>query len=227
VGLVLIPLVAMGPSRTLDSYHQLANAVLRPGLTHEGDPTRAKELTNMTGTASQSFIAVSHNTLHLDRATRPQHADPLLRLAALAAAGMLTLVTLLAAGHRLNAPGTNRGAELMLAWGALALAMLFASPISHLHYFCLCLPLVMALLILAPPRGRALWAWTPLSVLFVAGNIFAHGPEWFVLRDVGLVMYGGLMCWAAAMAVLLRRVKQPTANAQAACSLAAAKPRAA
>ena len=32
-----------------------------------------------------------------------------------------------------------------------------------------------------------------------------HVPEWSILRDVGLAMYGGLMCWLAALAVLLRR----------------------
>ena len=97
VGLVLVPVAVLGVPRTLACYSQLGNAVLRPGLTHEGDTTRAKELTNMTGTGSQSFIAVSHNTLHLDRATRPEHADPLLRLAALAGAGVVTLLTLLVA----------------------------------------------------------------------------------------------------------------------------------
>ena len=203
VGLLAVPALVLGPARTVHSYSQLANAVLRPGLTHEGDLTRAKELTNMTGTASQSFIAVSHNTLHLDRATRPEHADPLLRMVALAAAGLLTLATLLAARRRLNAGGPERGAELMLTWGAVVLAMLFTSPISHMHYFCLCRPLVMALLMLVPPRGGALLAWAPLTVLFVTVSILPHVPEWFVLRDVGLVMYGGLMCWAAAMAVLL------------------------
>jgi hypothetical protein len=209
VGLFLIPGVVMGPSRTVHCYQQLANAVLRPGLTHQGDETRAKELTNVTGTESQSFSAILHNTVYLDRTTRPDHTDATLKFMATAAGALVTLITLLAASRRLNAHGPHAGADLVLAWGVLLLPMLFLSPVSHLHYFCLCVPLVSAALALAPPRGWALAAWVPLVALFVTANVLPHVPDWWVLRDVGVAMYGGLLCWTAGVTLLLRRAEKP------------------
>src|SRR5206468_1295721 len=74
-GLVLIPLAVIGPERTAQAYQHLSDGLIRPALGLGGDGSRALELTNVTATDSQSFVAMIHNTLYLDRATRPAEAS--------------------------------------------------------------------------------------------------------------------------------------------------------
>ncbi len=202
VGLVLIPGICLGPDRTIKCYQELANGVLRPGLTHDGDSTRAKELTNVTGTGSQSFVVVWHNTLHPDRETRPEHAESWLRMAALGIGGALALITLWVTQRRLPNSGWQPGAECYVSWGALMLVMLFSSPISHMHYQTLCLPLVMGLLALYPPRGSLTRLWLALAGVFIAAHVLPHLPALTALRDFGLAMYAALLMWLLAVAAL-------------------------
>src|SRR5204862_5837457 len=89
VGLAVVPVAVLGPGRTVDCYRTVADAVLLPGLTHGGDQARAGELTDMTATASQSLVAVLHNTRHPDRPTRPHHATLAVRGVALALGALL------------------------------------------------------------------------------------------------------------------------------------------
>ena len=211
VGLVLIPVTILGAERTLDGYEELVNGVLLPGLMHRGDSTRAKELTDVTSTDSQGFPTVLHNTLHPDPATRPVHVDPMVRLVAMGLAGVVTLLTLLAIGRRLNTPSRHPAADMMLAWGLMILPMLFTSPVAHLHYYSWCVPLMMALLTLAPPHGWNRVGWLVLVVVFQTVYILPNMPGWgMTLRDLGLAMYGGLVCWAVGLAVLLCRQKPAT-----------------
>jgi hypothetical protein len=215
--LVVVPALALGPQRAADSYAALVNAVLAPGLTERaGDDTRAKELTNVISTDNQSFVAVMHFTLHPNPATRPPHAATWLRLATLAAGGLLTLLTLLAA-PRPGADGKQPAVRGMLAWGMLVLVMLFCSPMSHSHYYCWCLPLMMALLAQVPPRGRAWWAWVTLGPAFLVCLVVPHFPSLFFLREFGVVMYAGVALWFLAMAALAlaRRPAQTVAMAPA------------
>jgi hypothetical protein len=211
VGLVLIPCAVFGPQTAARYYQELDRFVLRPGLTHDGDNSRAKELTNMTGTGSQSFLVVWHNTLHPDRLTRPDRADSWLRLAAYAVSGIVTLITLWAARRRWAVPGPHHAAENYLAWGALIMAMLFASPISHMHYQCLCLPLVMGLMAARPPRGWLVLGWTALSGLFIAAHILPHLPDTTELRDFGMALYAAFLWWLAAI-IVLATSKTPVAS---------------
>jgi alpha-1,2-mannosyltransferase len=206
VGLLLIPTAVLGPAQTVAGYEKLAGAVLLPGLLSKGDDSRAHELTNVTSTDSQGFPTVLHNTLNPDPVTRPTQSDPLVRLVAMALAGLVTLATLLAIGRRLKTPGTQPAAEMMLAWGIMILPMLFTSPVAHLHYYCWCVPMMMALLVLAPPRGWALAGWLIWVGVFYTVHVLPHIPGWgIIFRDLGVAMYGGLLCWVVAMVALLRR----------------------
>jgi hypothetical protein len=200
--LAVLPGVVLGPTRTLDSYVELVNAVLRPGLTHQSaDDSRAKELTNITSTDNQSFVAIMHYTLYPDPYTRPVHAALWVRLTTLAAGGLLTLLTLLAAPRRFEADG-GRTAEGILGWGMMIMVMMFSSPMSHSHYYCWCVPVMMALAALHPPRGVAWWCWVVLGSLFVAGMFLPHLPPTAYLRDFGIVTYSGVILWAVGLMVL-------------------------
>ena len=154
VGLALIPGIVLGPERTLFCYRQLVNGVLMPGMIHEGDETRAHELTDTNGTDSQSFIVVAHNLLYPDKFKRPAHAAPELQWGALSFAGLLTLLTLWAAQRRRGKWDMSPAAVTYVAMGALVLVMQFASPVSHMHYYAFAVPLVMGLQELHPLRDR-------------------------------------------------------------------------
>jgi hypothetical protein len=206
-GLVLflgvIPAAVIGPGRAAAYYKEWHEVLVRPALTDGGDQTRAVELTNVTATDSQSILAIVHNTRHLDRASRPRAADAGDRLAHWAAGALLTLLTFAAAGRR----PAGEGPTTVVLLGALVILMLLLSPVCHLHYFSLSVPLVMGL-IAAPGRSHRVGLWLLLGAN-VAANALPRFPGLEVLRDLGLAMYAALALWAAACVVLWRSSPRP------------------
>src|SRR5262249_24937901 len=87
----------------------------------------------------------------------------------------------------------------------LTLNMLFLCPVCHLHYFCLGLPLVMALLFRSGRGGATLpagplAAW--LLVVFLGLSVLPHLPGFWVVRDLGLSTGTWLVVWAVSVWVL-------------------------
>lgn len=204
IGLVAIPGAVRGPAQTWRDYATLHQVVISPSVAGGLDQSRAKELTEVTATDSQSLLAMLHNTLFLDRASRPHQATALVRMAALAASGLLLLAVLAAAR------GTGRHdvpAQVMLV-GALLEIMLLASPVCHLHYFCLSVPLIAGLLAAAwqnesiPRLGVGM---AVLLAMHLIANIIPHLPGMELPRDVGLASYAALLLLAASIVVLRRR----------------------
>lgn len=207
VGLGVIPAAVLGPGRAWACYREWTDVLVRPGLGQGEDHSRDKELIEATATDSQSFMIVLHNTLHPDRATRPAQAAPETRLIHWLLGGFLTGLTLLALGRR--KPGTRR---LLLGLGALILLMALVSPVCHLHYFCLALPVIMGLLAVAwesPAGDGAGRRWQDVGLTLLLGanlvaNTLPHLPGMELLRDLGVATYGTLLVWLAAV-LLLRR----------------------
>lgn len=203
VTLAFLPGVVLGPQRTADSYVELVNAVLKPGLTHHSeDESRFKELTNITSTDNQSFVAVLHYTLYPNTATRPAQASAVVRLGTLSVGALMTLVTLLVARRRRASSMGSGVAPGMMGWAMLVLVMMFSSPMSHSHYYCWCIPLFMGLAAVRPPRGRAWLGWAVLSTVFVCGMLLPHLPPTAFLRDFGIVTLPGVVLWCVAAGVL-------------------------
>jgi alpha-1,2-mannosyltransferase len=200
LGLVLIPSAVFGLPRTWAYYQEFANVTLAPGLGLGSDHTRAEELTQVTATDSQSLLAMLHNTIYVDRATRPRQASMAVRLAALAIGGCLTLLTLLAASRKIKETATT----IVLFPAALIVLMLLLSPVCHLHYFAFLVPLVMALLDRAWAQHSFPWTGAILA-LTLAANLLANTlpniPGFELVRDVGLATYGNLLVWTVGIAV--------------------------
>jgi hypothetical protein len=174
-------------------------------------------LTDVTATASQSFQAVIHNTWYPNPATRPSRPSAAIRLAHWVAGGVLTVLTLaLVRGRRGDGPAT------VVSFGALVVVMLLTSPVCHLHYFCLSLPLVMGLLAAAWEGKRTLAPGAGVT-LVLAGNAVAnalpHLPALQPLRDGGVAGYAALLLWLAGAVVLWRRARRPAAAARPATRL--------
>jgi hypothetical protein len=201
IGLATVPLAVFGPQRTTALYQEWANDLIRPGLGAGGNgDERAKELLNVTATDSQSFQAIFHNTLYPDPYTRPRQASEAVRRVHWLAGGVLTLLTLLVWPRRDDAAGQ------VLCLGSLILIMLLLSPVCHLHYFCMMVPLVMGLLAVCWEASATVGiGWRLLFTGFVIANVVPQFGAFQLLRDDGLVTYAALLLWAAAILVLNER----------------------
>jgi hypothetical protein len=221
LGLLVIPGVYLGPNRALACYREMTRTVLLPGLGSGDDASRADELTDQTATEGQSILTALHNTLHYDLATRPHKASPALRYFSYLIGGLLTLTALAAFGRRQR----DDGIDLVLLFGLLTLNMLLISPVCHLHYFSLLLPLVMALVADGWQKSEGAWPCPSLlGILLVncIANFLPQLPEMNLLRDCGSAMYGNLLMWLLGVAVLWRRGRVNAAATEVARRLAAA-----
>jgi hypothetical protein len=219
LGLAIIPLVFLGPIRTVACYREMTRTVLLPGLGSGDDASRAEELTNQTATEGQSILTALHNTLYPNPAHRPHKASLAERLVSYLLGGLMTLTTLWAFGWRRRGDGL----DVVLFFGLLVLDMLLVSPVCHLHYFSLALPLVTALLVdrWRNHAGLSLGRWLlGLLALNAVANLLPNLPNMNLLRDCGAAMYGSLLVWLAGIA-LLRRQRHRTGPQTVARPLAA------
>lgn len=206
--LILIPAAVFGPRHTLAYYREWQEVLLRPALTESGDQSRATELTNVTATDSQSFLAVLHNTLHSDRATRPINADRWVRRTHWGLGGLLTLLTCLSAAGR-----RGGGAAAVVFIGALLILMLLLSPVCHLHYFALMVLPITGLLAASWEAQRTGGSQALVGTggkVLIFGNIVANTlprlPGLEALRDLGFAMYAALVLWLVCCVMLRKPV---------------------
>jgi hypothetical protein len=203
LGIGVIPAAWFGPQRTVAYYGQWFEVLVRPALGQGQDQSRARELLAMTATDSQSLMPVLHRYLYPDPHARPPQADPSTRGIHFLAGALLTLATLLAAGWR---SPRDRLADLLFL-GTLVQIMLLLSPVCHPHYFCLGVPLVMALTAAeaeATGGSRLRPGLKILLALYVIGNSLSHTPVQ-VLRDAGLSAGACLLLWLGGVVVLVKR----------------------
>ncbi|CAN5269914.1 hypothetical protein BH10PLA2_BH10PLA2_10440 [soil metagenome] len=210
LGLVAIPLAALGPKHAAASYRSFFDGVLAPGLGVGTHATRAHELLDITATASQSLQATLHNTLHPHRWYRPNQATKLVVWSARILGLALTGLTLLAYGWRQK----RDGLDSLILLSCLVLCMLLLSPICHLHYFTLSILVVMGLLLAEWEKRSDLHLTTGL-LLLLAVNVLSNALPNFdgleVFRDLGLAMYAGIGLWLAGVGLLWRRRAQESA----------------
>jgi hypothetical protein len=209
VGIVVVPVAVMGPGRTADSYRSLTRGLLLPALGGSGDHSRDDEIIWPTRNDSQSIECVIHKTMHPDPFTRPDAVDPIARKIHRGLAVVLTGLTLAAARWR----RPESGAATCVLVGALSVLMVVLTPVCHIHYFCLSLPLVAGLLAADRElRGSARPGWPVLVVLALvtAGNVLPLLPHLEILRDVGIALYAELLLWLFGC-VTLRQLTAPKA----------------
>lgn len=211
LGLVVVPAAVRGPQQTWEDYRKWNQVLLLPASGAGSDQSRARELIDVTGTDSQSISAAIHNTVYLDRATRPRRSPEWIRYVAASLIGILIVATLAVAR------GTRRddGIATVLTEGCLILVMLAASPVCHLHYFCLAAPLVMGLVAANWEHATGADLTVRLAAVFAANVIcmaIPHFPGMEVLRDMGAATYGSMALWLAGCFALGRRRPQRFAS---------------
>jgi hypothetical protein len=214
VGLFLLPALVMGPGQTVGCYTQIYRDVLAPALHQDNTALRADELTNIATTDSQSFVVILHNSLNLDRFSRPLTLEPGLFLWHWGIGATLTLLTLWA--FRRRAGGLPHGLQEALFGGCLIVLMAMLSPVCHTHYFCLTVPLALGLMALG--RGDSVyphWSICLLLAINAVGNLLPQLQTFTLLRDAGLAMYVTLLLWATAcLAAAFARPRSQSLSAE-------------
>lgn len=150
VGLILVPVIALGPHRTAASYKSFYRETLLAGI--KGDPggSRGGELTGITGTTSASPMVVLHNIMYPDRNSRPKVAHPGVRAAHWVMAFIMLAITLLASGWKGRWYSGKVQATItdVTSMSALIPLMFMASPVFHPFYVAMAVPLVLVLLVI-------------------------------------------------------------------------------
>jgi hypothetical protein len=196
VCLGIVPAAAFGPKQAVAYYYEWNEVLLKPGLTDHGDQTRADELTQVTATDSQSYLAMIHN-IRNPGIPRPPNATSAERLAHWIIAAVLTVLTLAAVGRR-----ADRGPiDTTVFIGMLMVMMILSSPICHLHYFSMCTPLAMALVAARWQEHGSQpllnqWVVAIFALNFITSAV-PRIPGFEPTRDFGLATCGALTLWFA------------------------------
>ena len=204
LGLAVLPIVALGPTRTSDLYRVWVQVLAKPALGQGADTSRTRELTGMAGTDNQSLLAFIHNWRYhnVPRQQRPPQAPPVERYLAYAIGAVLLLGVAFAMGARRR----DSPRDLLITAGLLIGVALVVNPVSHNYYFLLLLPLVAVLLDhgLEDPAGRRADLKTLLVVaVFMLTDVVARLPAigpW--LRDFGLPLLSLVGIMAAGVIAL-------------------------
>jgi hypothetical protein len=191
VGLWLVPALVVGPGRTAELYATQFDVLLKPGLGLSEHGVRGPELLDARGTVNQSFQMVLHLTRHYGEPRAPAQPAGWAR-----AVGWLVTAALTALVLRRH--GRAQGKGLVLLVGLLTVIMVLASPVCHLHYLTLVVPLAAAVVdhVL---EGDAPWAcWVALVLPGVGCTAFML-PGLRPLRELGLPLYTTLALWTAGL----------------------------
>jgi hypothetical protein len=205
----IVPAAAFGPQQTLTYYREWHARIARPGLSSKGDQTRAGELTRVFVTDSQSFMAMIHHPLH-GRGSRDA-ITPMERRAHWSIGAALTLATLVLGLRSVRRP---QSPSTIVFLGSLIVLMAMTSPVCHLHYFSLCVPLTMGLMAAswerygkAPKLTMGLWL---LLAFNVVGNAVPRLPGFGWSRDFCLASYATLALWAVGGVILWSYARLPS-----------------
>ena len=141
VFLIGVPALMLGPSGSIRTNLKFLQVMVQPALASAESSARAEEMFDVLRTDNQSIQAMLHTWQHYGSDNAPPEPSLTARCIHAFIGVALTVATLVAArGRRL------RGNDLLLFAGSLTVVMLFVSPMCHLHYYCLALPLIMGLL---------------------------------------------------------------------------------
>ncbi|MDB5308927.1 MAG: hypothetical protein JWO38_3129 [Gemmataceae bacterium] len=203
----LIPAAVWGVPRAIEANKKTVSLILAPAVAEDADQTRMKELHGAKATDNQSVQGAVQAWLYPDRSARPDTIDPVAKWAHWGMGGLLLAVTLLAGRRRL----TPDPADQLVFLGALCAVMMLLTPISHMHYYAMVLPLVCGLWLRgmslrpgsagADPRTTAvLVAWGALTAI----PLFP-GPVFDWLRECGFGTAATIGLWAFGLGVMGRK----------------------
>jgi hypothetical protein len=216
VGLILVPLIVLGPGRTASSYKTFYKETVLAGINGEHRGSRGRELTGITSTDSNSPMVVLNNIMYPDRNSRPKVAHPGVRAAHWTIAFVLLAITLLASGWkgRWYSGRVDATISEVSFISAFIPLMFVTSPVFHPHYVSMAVPLVMILLVILwerysygniPSRWKALFWFIAVSHLLSSVD---RGP-FLHFRDFGLVLLSTVTLWLATLTAIRQTALVP------------------
>ena len=185
--LIAMPAMIWGLPGAMDANRQTAELVLAPVLSKESDHSRQQELHGANATHSQSVQAAVHTWMYPDRATRPDVVSPIAKWTHLGSSALMLGLTLSVARRRL----TPEPADQLILLGILCVMMMLITPISHLHYYAMVMPLVCGIWLRSVKQrpGEVGAGRRTTLILTVWGIVTAipalPGPPFEWLREAG------------------------------------------
>jgi hypothetical protein len=210
LGLLIIPMTAMGPKEFVVANQHYLHSVVIPGITGKRiDPIVEHELVDPVTSDTQSFVAVLMNTGNMFFGTERSYTPPIFaRVGGLAIAAILVAAILWAAGWSANSLDPINES---IFFGVLSIIMLPLAPACHPHYFMLMIPLVMAVLATflgARGQVKVRSGWVILLAMLPISHVLtgAPGQQWVqFLRDAGFVLWSAMAFCVGATLLLYRR----------------------
>lgn len=203
--LFVLPAAVWGVDGAVAANATTLNAVLKPGTVGGGDQSRARELTDGISTDSQSFQAVIHNWRYRDPRTEPETPDRFTRLMHWALSGLMLGVTLVAV-RRADAGA----ADQLVVFGSLCVVMLLMTPVSHMHYYVMALPLVSGLWLKGMAARPGIGAGRATAAVLCGWGVLTAVPllpyeATTFMREMGAGLVLTLGLWAYGLSQLGRR----------------------
>jgi hypothetical protein len=210
LGLVLIPVAAFGPAKTVTHYETYGRVFLGPFLKITNDDSRKDEiLGGVNSTESVGVRNAIHNWMFPNPFQRPSELTLGAKVAYLALGVVMTFLTL---WPRIE--GATRTAHV---FGALILLMMIFSPVCHSHYLLFVLPIVMGLLAhvwQSQATVHVPWSLAAMCVAFYATMAIAYLPGMEILKDRCASLFVTLPFWGVPIWQLWRRSSVALAPAQ-------------
>ena len=226
MGLIIMPVIALGPQRTVDSYVSFYHGILVAGVKGDTGGRVGGELTGIRSTDSNSPMVVLHNIMYPERKNRPKVAQAGEHMAHWITAFAMMAITLFASGwkgkwYAGKVEATVKDTAFMAAFIPL---MLVTNPVFHPHYMSMTVPLVMLLVVITWEHysyGGIPAAWKTVFWFIAISHLLTSIDRgiFFYLRDFGMVLLSTITLWAASLAAVRQTHAQPSIVA-----IAAARP---
>jgi hypothetical protein len=190
----VLPAVTVGPQRALDLNRRFLDTMILSRYGNGEDQSKVHE--HDLAIDNQSIMAAMFNARHPGAVQetaliQPDRVDKLIH----GAIGMCMIATTLGLAWKRRG-GDQRRVDLLVL-GMLICVMLAVSPLTHLHYFVLALPLVATLCAAGRERGTpGVWMWV-LALAYFAAGWPPHMPGSRIAMYLGLAAWTNIALWAA------------------------------
>jgi alpha-1,2-mannosyltransferase len=209
-GMILImgvlPTITLGPTKAFTLNRDFLNSMIFARFGEHEDKSKVK--LHDRAVDNQAVMAASYNirnpgAIEKNAETAPDKLDRALHWGS---SLILCLGSILAVWRRdrTGTPDTRARTDLLFI-GVLMCAMVAISPMSHLHFFALAIPLVAALWAQSRQRGGPTRAFWTLAAAYFIANLLPHVPALVSLKYWGLAGAANLALWAVGVREMSRR----------------------
>ena len=199
-GLVLIPVLAFGPAKTVTHYETYAKCFFGAFLNLTDDDRSKVEVASTDSIGVRNAV---HNWTYSEPSERPEEMHPAGKAAYLLLGFAMTFLTLW--------PGRKSGGattQVAHPFACLIVLMAIFSPVCHRHYLLFCLPIVMSLLASTwknQPTNRLPWWLTASFIVFNVTMFLAYMPDLEAFaKDRCIALFTTLPLWVIPVWLLWR-----------------------